>query len=315
MKRLSIVVPVHNEEGNIAPLHAAVHEAARALPYELEFIFVDDGSSDKSVAAILQLAADDARVKLVEFSRNFGKEIALTAGIHEASGDAVITIDADLQHPPAKIAEFVQLWEQGADVVVGVRRHSEGETLPRRLGSALFNSLMHTMSDVPPVAHSTDFRLIGREVADAFRRMGEHRRMTRALIDWLGFRRAYVYFDAPARLGGASQQNYRSLFTLAFSGIIAHSFFPLRLAGYLGGAITFLSGFLGLSILIEQLILGDPLGWEITGTAMLAVMILFLVGVILVALGLMALYVESIKSEVTGRPLYIIRRQDISSGR
>ncbi len=308
-KLLSLVIPVFNEEANIRRVFEAVMNVLAGSPYALEVIFVNDGSSDRSAERIEALAKENSQVISIELSRNFGKEVALTAGITEAKGDAVIMLDADLQHPPARIPDFISEWERGAEVVIGVRAISERESLFRRTGSRMFTFLMNTISDMPAVLHETDFRLIDRKVAEEFRRFGEHRRITRGIIDWLGFRRAFVGFSAPVRAAGGRRYSYKKLFGLAFSAIIAHSFFPLRITGYLGLLVTAFAGLLGTFIIIEQPLLGDPLNLEVSGTAMVAVMILFLVGIILTALGLLALYIESIKNEVTARPLYAVRKR------
>lgn len=309
MKRLlSIVVPVYNEAASLPRLSAELTAALAPLPYDYEIIFVNDGSSDASASLIEDLAASDSRIRYLEFSRNFGKEVATSAGIDRARGDAIILIDADLQHPPAFIPTLVEAWESGAEVAIGVRRSRPKEGFLRRLGSRSFSRMMNSISDIQAPAGATDFRLIDGTVAAAFRRMHEHRRMTRSLIDWLGFKRVYIPFDAAEREDGAARYGLGKLTGLAFSALVAHSRLPLTLAGYLGAGITVLATFLGVFVLIEQPILGDPLGLAVSGSAMLAIMILFLNGVVLICLGLMALYVGTIHEEIAQRPLYVVRR-------
>lgn len=311
MKRLSIVVPTYNEETGIVPLYRALASALEPLAYETEYIFVNDGSSDGTQEQLQQLAHTDSRVHFVELSRNFGKEAATSAGIAHARGDAVVILDADLQHPPKYIPEFVQHWELGADVVVGVREPRIGEGFLRRLGSRTFSYLMNSIGDAHSLQRATDFRLIDKKVADAFLTMREHRRLTRALIDWLGFRRAYVPFIAPERTDGTARYGYRKLAATALSAIVSHSKLPLYFAGYLGACITLFAGLLGVFIIIEQLILGDPLGLVVSGTAMLAVMILFLNGIVLMCLGLVALYIATIHEETAQRPLFVVRSTNV----
>lgn len=311
MKHLSIVVPIYNEEAGIAPLYRALTSALEPLAYEAEYIFVNDGSTDGTQGQIEQLARTDTRVHFVELSRNFGKEAATSAGIAHARGAAVIILDADLQHPPEYIREFVRHWESGADVVIGVREPRRGEGFLRRLGSRTFSYLMNAIGDAHSSQRATDFRLIDKKVADAFLTMHEHRRLTRALIDWLGFRRVYVPFVAPERADGAARYSYRKLTVTAFSAIVSHSKTPLYVAGYLGVGITIFAGLLGVFIIIEQLILGDPLGLAVSGTAMLAVMILFLNGVVLICLGLVALYIATIHEEAAQRPLFVVRNTNV----
>jgi len=252
----------------------------------------------------------DATIRYMEFSRNFGKEVATSAGIHAARGDAVILIDADLQHPPRMIPEFVKEWEAGAEVVVGVRRPRPSEGLLRGMGSRVFSRTMNAISAVSAPPGATDFRLIDAKVAAAFREMREHRRMTRSLIDWLGFTRAYVPFDAAERRDGSARYSLGKLIRLAFSALIAHSTLPLMLAGYLGAGITFFAGLLGLFIALEQFMLGDPLGMAVSGTALLAVLILFIDGVVLICLGFVAAYIGAIHEEIAHRPLYVVRRRE-----
>ncbi len=308
-KNISIVVPVYNEAGSLQALYTELVSVFSELGsmYRYQLIFVDDGSTDGSVSIMQSIEGKDTQVSFVEFSRNFGKEAALSAGIAKAKGNAVILMDADLQHPPRYIQEFVSAWEKGAEVVIGVRAQNPDEGWFRSLCSKVFASIMRNVSDLPTVSGATDFRLLDARVAEAFRKFTERERITRGLIDWLGFKRVYVPFNASTRFAGKAQYSYRKLFGLTLSAFVAHSLIPLRLAGYLGFFITFFAGALGFFILVEQLILGDPLQLQIPATAMLAVMILFLNGVLLICLGLMSLYIEKIHRETVNRPLYVER--------
>lgn len=304
---LSIVVAAYNEENVVGELHARLKAVLGALPYEHELIVVDDGSTDCTVQRLSVLAEADAALRVLELSRNFGKEAATSAGIAHASGDAVILIDADLEHPPELIPQLVREWEAGADVVVGVRNPREGEGIVRRIASRSFAYLMNKISEVPAPARATDFRLIDRAVAEEFNKLVEYKRLTRSLIDWLGFRRAYVAFDAGVRIG-KSRYDLQSLFGSAVSAIVAHSRLPLYLVGYLGVAITLLSLLLGAFVWVEQFALKDPMRLAVSGTAMLSIMILFLNGISLSCLGFVGVYVGTIREEIAGRPLYIVRR-------
>lgn len=309
-KTISIIVPVYNEEKNIPLLYEALLDAWKQLPsYTYELIFVDDGSRDGSVRAITLLAEKDPQVKLIEFSRNFGKEMATTAGIEAATGDAVMMIDADLQHPPAHIPEFVEKWEEGAEVVVGMRTANASDRFATRLGSKIFHTISGLISETTIMKGETDFRLMDRVVVDAFKNLSEHERMTRSLINWLGFKRDIVSFEAPARMHGEAQYSTFRLIHLALHSFISHSLLPLRLAGYLGLIITFFSGLFGIIVFIERYLFQDALGWSITGTAQLAIINVFLIGIVLVCLGLIALYVGTIHTEVSGRPLYVVRKK------
>jgi dolichol-phosphate mannosyltransferase len=306
-KRISIVIPAYNEERNIPALFAALQKTFASADTDAEFVFVDDGSADGTLAAMERLAAMDPRVKVIGLARNFGKEIAATAGVHACTGDACVMIDADLQHPVELIPEFVKRWQNGAEVVIGVRTENAGAGPFRRMSSAAFYALLNVIAETPIMPNATDFRLLDRAVIDEFNRFTERRRMTRALIDWLGFRREYVPFAAASRAAGVSQYGTARRFRLAMSSVVSHSMFPLRLAGYLGMLITLFSGALGLFILIEKYVLNDVWQMNFSGPAILAVINLFLIGIVLSCLGLIALYIANIHGEVVNRPLYAIR--------
>lgn len=308
MKRLSIVVPMHNESENITPLFLALEGSVSQLKsqYSIEYVLVDDGSTDDTAFLIGELARETSLVTPVYFSRNFGKEAATTAGLRSATGDAVLVIDADLQHPPELIPDFVKKWEEGAEVVIGVRNDSVSESWIKRFGSRVFYRLIALVSVVPIVAHATDYRLLDRIVVDEFAVLTEHNRMTRGLIDWLGFRREYIAFDARARERGTASYSLPKLISLAGTTFISFSLLPLRLAGYLGLLIMFGSGLLGVVMMIDRYI--HPMGFQFSGPAILAVIILFNVGIILVSLGVLAYYVGQIYQEVHARPLYVLRR-------
>jgi polyisoprenyl-phosphate glycosyltransferase len=312
-KTISLIVPIYNEEKNINLFYQAlakvINDSAKAFAFEL--IFVNDGSTDQSAAIIIELAKTDPRIKYLEFSRNFGKEIATTAGLNNAQGDAAIMIDADLQHPVELIPELIAHWQNGAEVVIGVRRSNKGEGLVKKLGSELFYKIINQIADIKIIPQATDFRLLDRIVINEFNRFTENNRMTRALIDWLGFKRDYVYFDAGERLHGQAQYGFWKLFNLAVNSFVSLSLLPLRLAGYLGSVIVFLSGILGLYILVGKYIFHLSYASSFSGPAQLAILIVFLVGIILTSLGLIALYIADIHGEVTNRPLYVIRQRKL----
>lgn len=316
-KEITVVVPMFNEADNIRPLYERVRQVFEGLGegYAYHLLFVDDGSTDESLMRARALSQSDQAVTTISLSRNFGKEAALTAGIARATGAAVVLMDADLQHPPAVISQFVAAWERGADVVVGVRKHNPDEGFLRKTSSQLFSYIMSKMSDVPSVRGATDFRLLDRAVVEAFNAFTEHSRMTRGLIDWLGFKREYIAFDADKRHAGVAQYSSRKLIELAFSALVSHSLIPLRLAGYLGVGITLFAGSLGLFIIIEQIVMGDPLGIDFTGPAMLAILILFLNGILLISMGLMSVYIAKIHGETLNRPLFVVRSERASERR
>jgi dolichol-phosphate mannosyltransferase len=309
---ISVVIPCCNEEGNVPRLHQALVDVFAPLVsrYDAEFLFIDDGSTDGTAAAIETLAKNDPRVTLISFSRNFGKEVATTAGIRNAKGAAVIMLDADLQHPPELIPLFLEKWRNSAEVVVGVRKKNKHYTLAKRWGASLYYKMMGTISDTPMLPRETDFRLIDREVADAFNAFTERERSTRALIDWLGFKREYIEFDMDDRANGNASYSIGKLFHLAIYSSISHSLFPLRIAGYLGVFITFFSGLLGLAVIFEQYIFRDVWYWHFSGSAQLGIIDAFLIGIVLSCLGIIALYIENIHSETINRPMYVIRKKN-----
>jgi polyisoprenyl-phosphate glycosyltransferase len=307
-KLISIVVPVHNEEKNIPLLHSELVKVFQKLPlYDYEVIYVDDGSTDNSWNEMVKLSEKDKRVKPIQFARNFGKELATTAGVHHATGDAVKIIDADLQHPPHLIPLFIEKWEQGADIVIGIRKSNSKEGFIKKTGSYIFYKLLSIISDTNIIPQGTDFRLMDRKVVNEFNKFSEKNRITRGLIDWLGFKRDYIFFKADSRKHGTASYNPIKLVRLAFSSFISHSLLPLKIAGYLGSFILLTSGPLGIFIFIEKYLLHDPWNLQFSGPAILAVIILFLVGVILICIGLVGLYIANIHTEVTGRPIYVIR--------
>jgi len=306
---VTIVVPVYNEEAAIGPFAKELFSVcAKNTNYECEYIFVNDGSGDETQLKLEQLAAKHSSVTVIEFSRNFGKEAATSAGLAEAKGDAVIMIDADLQHPPEHMPEFVAKWQAGADVVIGVRKNDASDAHFKKLGSRMYYKVINLISDgVEIIPRATDYRLLDRRVVDEFVRLTEHNRMTRGLIDWLGFRRDYIYFETPERQNGEASYTTWKLIKLATESVISHSLLPLRLAGYLGILITFISGVLGSVMLVDRFFY--PLGYEFSGPAILAVIILFMVGIILIAIGLLAYYVAFIYAETQNRPLYVVRQR------
>ncbi len=311
MARLvTIVIPFYNEQDNLPVLLTEVSKTMNTLAeIDWQVLLVNDGSTDNSSNVIVELQNQYSNLQYLEFSRNFGKEAALSAGLHGASGDAVIMMDADMQHPPSFLPELIKAWQAGSEVVVGVRKQSSSNNLFKKTGAKFFYWLMNQISSVAMVPHATDFRLLTREVVEAFSQLSEKQRLTRGLIDWLGYKTLYVTFDAPARNYGQSHYGFFSLVGLALRAIVSQSLFPLRIAGYLGASITILSGVFGIFIFVEKYILHDPWNLNFSGPAILAVINLFLIGIVLSALGLIALYIASIHGEVIGRPLYVIRKQ------
>lgn len=304
---ISIIVPIYNEAKNIRALYDALQGELSKLHITYEIIMVDDGSKDNSVEQLLAIQARNRKVHVLQLARNFGKEIALTAGINYSNGDAAIMMDSDLQHPPHYIQEFIEKWREGADVVIGIRAKNKREGIIKQIGSDLFYWGINRMSSTKLVPRSTDFRLIDKDVIDAFKRFTERNRITRGLIDWLGFDRTYIEFKAQPRLSGTPTYSHRKLLKLATDSFVSLSLMPLRVSGYLGVIIVSLSLPMGLYMYADKYVLGNR--HSFTGSASVGVLVTFLVGLVLINLGLIALYIANIHAEVTNRPLYVLRHE------
>ena len=311
MKLISIIIPAYNEEKNIPLAYAELQKIFKTCSekYSFEILFVNDGSKDNTIAEIEKLASADSGVSYVDFSRNFGKEVATTAGINNCKGDACMMIDADLQHPIELIPEFIKKWEQGADVVVGIRKKNKSVGWFKKMGSVAFYKIINKIAEIEVVPNATDFRLIDRVVIDEFNRFTESKRMTRALIDWLGFKRDYIYFDANERINGEASYSFWKLFTLALNSFISLSLLPLKLAGNLGIVITLFSGIAGFYILLGKYFFHTHFASTFSDAENLAILIVFLVGIILTSIGLLALYIANIHGEVINRPMYVVKKK------
>jgi dolichol-phosphate mannosyltransferase len=307
---VSVIVPCYNEGSNIEPFYAHLTQAFEKLKKSgigYELLYVNDGSRDETLAELHKIANIDKRVKVVDLSRNFGKEIATTTGIHYATGDALIMIDADGQHPAELIPQFVQKWQDGAQVVIGVRESNQKEGFIKHFGSKIFYKLFNQFTGTALVPGSTDFRLIDRAVQTEFVKMTERNRITRGLIDWLGFKHDYIPFHANERMSGDAGYSISKLVKLALNSFISLSLAPLYFSIYAGLVILPLATLLGLFSAIEMLV-GDPLNLHITGTAFIVIVILFLVGILLISQGIMALYLSHIHTETQNRPLFVVNK-------
>ncbi len=308
-KNISIVIPIFNESNNIVSTYDSINNSLKKnSKYSYEIIMINDGSTDETASIASGLSSKTVHTKYIEFSRNFGKEAATSAGLQYATGDAAIMLDADGQHPIEIINSFIQKWEDGYDVVIGIRESNKGEGFIKKYGSRLFYKILSIISDGNTVPNSTDFRLIDRKVIAEFNKLTERGRMTRGLIDWLGFKRAYILFSANERIGSNASYSISKLSRLALHAFVSQSTKPLQAVGVLGIVVTLSSLILGLFLFIEQYMIGDPLNLAVTGTAYLAVFISVLVGIMLACQGLLALYIESIHNESQNRPLYVVAK-------
>jgi dolichol-phosphate mannosyltransferase len=301
---LSVVVPMYNEAAGIKQFHASLMAVLKDAPLAYEVIYVDDGSLDGTAGVIAKLRASDPHVHLLKLTRNFGKEIATTAGIHAARGDAILTLDADGQHPVQTIPQFVTKWQHGAKVVVGLRSGRKAPLI-KRLGSRLFYGVFRRITGIRMDPDTSDFRLIDKSVQAEFNRMSEHNRITRGLIDWLGYRREYVPYEENVRLAGRSPYSFRKLLKLAIDSVVSLSISPLYITAYIGAVVLPVATLLGLGMAVNYF-LSDPLHLHATGGAYVMVLMLFLIGVLLVSQGIIGLYLSHIHTETQNRPLYVI---------
>lgn len=304
---ISMIVPFFNEEENLEWHHKKMSKFLSTLDINFEFIYVNDGSTDNSLPVIRALSEKDYKVSYISFSRNFGKEAATTAGLRKAKGDAAVMIDSDGQHPIEVVEEFIKQWQSGVKQVIGVRKEDGEKRVFKRIGSHGFYFVLKLLGGNQSSQHGlTDFRLIDRQIIDEYNRMTEHNRITRNLLDWLGFSRSLVPFEAEERHAGEATYSMRKLTKLALDAVVKHSTRPLKFIGLAGVVISFVTALLALFIVVENYILSDPLLLNITGTALLAVFLSFMVGIVLVCQGLLALYIENVYYETQNRPLFII---------
>ena len=297
-KLLSLVIPAFNEEAVLAESFAQMDAAMAAIPgYVYEVIYVDDGSRDGTWAGLTALAKDHPQVRALRFSRNFGHQLAVTAGMDIAKGDAVIIIDIDLQDPPAVIADLVAAWEKGSDIAYGQRTRREGETIFKRFTAWCYYRLLSSMSAWPIPLDTGDFRLLDRVVVDDFLRMREHDRFLRGMSAWMGYNAVAVPYVRHERAAGTTKYSFKKMIKLAMAGILGFSSRPLTMIGYLGVGLS-IASILGM---IARGIWGGP-AW-IAAFCALAL----LNGAVMIGQGIQGAYLNRIYDEVRGRPLYIVR--------
>lgn len=306
-KLISIVLPTYNEEKNIPLVAERLQTVFDSLPeYELEMIFVNDGSKDNSYAELEKIAANNEKIKVLSFSRNFGHQLSLTAGYDYANGDAVICMDSDLQHPPELIPELISKWEEGFDIVYTTRNSKKKVSLVRRLISDFFYYLINTISNTKINKNAADFRLISRTALNEFLKMRETNRFLRGMVGWVGFKTISINYDVQERIHGKSSYSTYRLIKFAIEAITSFSGAPLRFSFLFGLFIAIISFIYGAYLIIQYIFGGVE---YISGWLSVLVSILFLGGMQLIFIGIVGEYIYKIYSETKQRPLYIIDKK------
>ncbi len=298
----TIIAPIFNELENLPILHERISNVMDQSGHSWELVLVDDGSTDGSTDMIREIAKKDERIRPVIFARNFGHQIAVTAGLDYSRGQAVVIIDADLQDPPEVILKLIEKWQEGFEVVYAVRSEREGETFFKKITASVFYRLIFRITDVKIPMDTGDFRLMDRKVVNVMNSMREHHRFLRGMSAWVGFKQIGVTYKRAARLAGETKYPFKKMMKLALTAITGFSYVPLQIATYMG----FISAGISL-IAIPVVILMRMLGsQQFTGQATTLIAVLFLGGVQLISLGILGAYIGRIYDEVKGRPLYIV---------
>lgn len=305
--RYSIVAPCFNEEKGLNELYRRICQVMDQTGEPWELVLINDGSRDKTPQIIRELRAGDPRVKLIDFTRNFGHQIAVTAGLDYAQGDAVIIIDADLQDPPEIILQMIDRWKQGYEVVYAVRTKRKGESWFKEFTAKLFYRIIYRITDVDIPLDTGDFRLMDRRVVEAIKQMRERHRFVRGMTSWVGFRQTGVEYVREERFAGETHYPFRKMLKFALDAITGYSYAPLQIATFLGFLIAGLSAVAVVLVIYARLFMGAAGQEQFHGQATTLVMVLFLGGVQLITLGVIGEYLGRIYDEVKGRPLYLVR--------
>lgn len=302
----SVVVPVYNEEEVIHESYKRLKKVMDSIGEEYELIFINDGSRDKTIESITQIALADKKVKVIDFSRNYGHQTAITAGMDYSVGKCIVVIDADLQDPPEVIPKMIQKWKEGYEVVYGKRAERKGETFFKKITSAGFYRLLRSMTDVDIPLDTGDFRLIDRKVCDALKSVNERNRYVRGIISWLGFKQTGVEFSRDKRFAGSTKYPLKKMLKLAFDGIASFSYKPLKLASYTGMLFSVLSFLYLIGLLVQKIFFMKS---TVPGWTTIVALNLFFNGIVLIILGIIGEYIGRIYDEAKGRPLYVIREK------
>jgi polyisoprenyl-phosphate glycosyltransferase len=306
MKHVALVIPMFNEEGNVSALVAAIRSVFENLPYTYNVIFVDDGSRDNSLHVVQALAMQDNRINYISFSRNFGHQNALKAGLDHANADCVVSLDADMQHPPSMIPEMLQKFEEGFDVVYTVRKTAEGISPLKKRSSSTFYKLLNWLSEVDVEVGTPDFRLISKQVLEVLQNLNEYDLFYRGLVKWVGFKQVALEYEENMRLAGKSKYTFKKMFRFALQGITSFSIHPLYAAAYLGFFISIAS-----LLYLPYVAYSYYFGHLINGWASVIVTIAFFGGLQLTILGILGIYLGKLFMQAKGRPLYIVKETNL----
>ena len=299
---LSVIIPIYNEEANIQALYTRLLSVLEPMGLSTELIFVNDGSADRSIYLIKALAQADRRVKFIQFSRNFGHQIAVTAGLDASEGQAVVIIDADLQDPPELIADLYRKMQEGYEVVYARRRRRAGESFLKLVTAKAFYRILQAITSVTIPVDTGDFRIIHRKVVEVLKQMPEQQKFLRGQISWIGFRQTFVEYDRQSRAGGQTGYTYAKMLRFAMDGITSFSDFPLKVATFLGFFVSGIAFMVLLYALYAKIIAHD----SVPGWASLITCVLFLGGIQLITIGIIGEYVGRLSANVKKRPLYIV---------
>jgi glycosyltransferase involved in cell wall biosynthesis len=300
---ISVVIPVYNEQEVLPEFHKRLSAVFEKLNHELEMVYVNDGSNDGTLEIINRLRANDPRIAIVDLSRNFGKEIAMAAGFDNACGDAIVVIDADLQDPPELIPEMIRLWQDGYDVVYAQRTARHGETWLKKASAAAFYGVIRRVSRVQIPSDTGDYRLMSRRAVDALNRLREQHRFMKGLFAWIGFPQKALPYKRDPRFAGVTKWNYWKLWNFAIEGITSFSIAPLKVATFFGSFASVVAFVYAVVIIVRTILYGDP----VRGYPTLIVVVLFLGGVQLAALGIIGEYLGRMFDETKQRPLYLLK--------
>ena len=304
---ISVIIPVFNEEKNIQNLYVRLSQVMQDLNVSYELIFVNDGSKDASIGLIKVLSKKNKEVKYIDFSRNFGHQIAVTAGLDKTSGDAVVIIDADLQDPPELIAEMYQKRKEGFDVIYAKRKNREGESFLKLWTAKVFYRILSKMTSISIPVDTGDFRMIDKKIVEVLREMPEKNKYLRGQISWVGFNQTFVEYDRQERLAGATGYTYRKMLHFALDGITAFSDVPLKVVTYFGFIVSVIAFFVAIYALLAKFV------WEnsVPGWTSLMIAILFIGGIQMIAIGIIGEYLSRMNHNIRNRPLYIIQESNI----